>query len=269
MPALKKGSFNQDTGFTKQYTFSDVVINGEQLPVTFKHQLQGGESKYQYSLEPDSPDQVISFSAKATTISRTETDIKSLSGAGFDFLQPGRELTPAELTMFSNKYGKRYTKGVVLGGGYNKTVQLIYEKTADELKKEWMHSDPVGYSQHSSIVMSKDAPAKAMAFDLAVGICRAFDYENGEFWVKLLRRGDWRMKKNGLQKTVDYYDTGILNKADTKDYMNKPDDILPKGKFGVVNEFYHSTTVKPAKYNEIYNTEISNLQWDMPESLNV
>ena len=77
------------------------------------------------------------------------------------------------------------------------------------------------------------------------------------------------MKKNGLQKTVDYYDTGILNKADTKDYMNKPDDILPKGKFGVVNEFYHSTTVKPAKYNEIYNTEISNLQWDMPESLNV
>ncbi len=37
--------------------------------------------------------------------------------------------------MFSNKYGKRYTKGAVLGGGYNKTVQLIYEKTADELKK--------------------------------------------------------------------------------------------------------------------------------------
>lgn len=269
MPTLKKGSFNQDTGFTKQYTFSDVVINGEQLPVTFKHQLQGVESKYKYSLEPDSPDQVISFSAKATTISRTETDIKNLSGAGFDFLQPGRELTPAELTMFSNKYGKRYTKGAVLGGGYNKTVQLIYEKTADELKKEWMHSDPVGYSQHSSIVMSKDAPAKAMAFDLAVGICRAFDYENGEFWVKLLRRGDWRMKKNGFLDAVNYYNTGKLSEDRTKDFMNKLDDILPKGVFGVVNEFCHSTTVKPARHNEIYNTEISNLQWDMPKPINV
>ena len=75
MPTLKKGSFNQYTGFTKQYTFSDVVINGEQLPVTFKHQLQGVESKYKYSLEPDSPDQVISFSAKATTISRTAAQV--------------------------------------------------------------------------------------------------------------------------------------------------------------------------------------------------
>lgn len=132
-----------------------------------------------------------------------------------------------------------------------------------------MHSDPVGYSQHSSIVMSKDAPAKAMAFDLAVGICRAFDYENSEFWVKLLRRGDWRMKKNGLPSTVDYYNTGILNNLYTKQFMNRPDDILPKGMFGVVNEYCHSTIVKPARHNEIYNTEISNLQWDMPEPLNV
>jgi hypothetical protein len=117
--------------------------------------------------------------------------------------------------------------------------------------------------------MSKDAPAKAMAFDLAVGICRAFDYENGEFWVKLLRRGDWRMKKNGFLDAVNYYNTGKLSEDRTKDFMNKLDDILPKGVFGVVNEFCHSTTVKPARHNEIYNTEISNLQWDMPKPINV
>ncbi|TKU64320.1 DUF3274 domain-containing protein, partial [Citrobacter sp. wls715] len=190
-------------------------------------------------------------------------------GAGFDYLQPGQELTPAELAMFAKKYAKPYTKGVVLGGGYNKSVKLIYEKTPDELEKEWMKSEQVGYSQHSSIVMSKDAPAKAMAFDLAVGICGAFDYENGEFWVKLLRRGDWRMKLNGFQETVDYYNTGKLNKDHTKDFMNRPDDILPKGQFGVVNEYCHSTTVKPARHNEIYNTETPNLQWDMPKPLNV
>jgi hypothetical protein len=102
-----------------------------------------------------------------------------------------------------------------------------------------------------------------------VGICRAFDHENGEFWVKLLRRGDWRMKLNGFQEAVDYYSTGKLNKDHSKDFMNRPNDILPKGQFGVVNEYYHSTTVKPARHNEIYNTETSNLQWDMPDPLNV
>lgn len=269
MPALKKDCFDQDTLATRQYTFADVVVNGEQLPVTFRHQLQGAGSQYKYSIVPGSPDQDISFSAKATVIARTETDFRNLSGAGFDYLQPGQELTPAELAMFAKKYSKPYTKGVVLGGGYNKTVQLIYEKTPDELQKEWLQSKQVGYSQHSSIVMSKDAPAKAMPFDLAVGICRAFDQENGEFWVKLLRRGDWRMKLNGLPRTVDYYNTGKLSKDRTKDFMNRPDDILPKGQFGVVNEYYHSTTVKPARHNEIYNTETPNLQWDMPDPLNV
>lgn len=269
MPALKKDCFDQDTLATRQYTFADVVVNGEQLPVTFRHQLQGAGSQYKYSIAPGSPDQDISFSAKATVTARTETDFKNLSGAGFDYLQPGQELTPAELAMFAKKYAKPYTKGVVLGGGYNKTVQLIYEKTPDELQREWLQSEQVGYSQHSSIVMSKDAPAKAMAFDLAVGICGAFDYENGEFWVKLLRRGDWRMKLNGFQEAVDYYSTGKLNKDHSKDFMNRPNDILPKGQFGVVNEYYHSTTVKPARHNEIYNTETSNLQWDMPDPLNV
>jgi hypothetical protein len=269
MPALKDKSFNQDTGFTKQYTYSDVIINGEQLPITFRHQLQGAGNGYKYPVALDSPDQIISFSAKANAIARKETDIKNLSGNGFDNLQPGHELTLAELKVFSKKYGRPYTKGVVMGGKYNTTVQLIYEKTPDELEKEWMKTDPVGYSQHSSIVMSKDAPAKAMAFDLAVGICRAFDHRYGEFWKELLLRGDWRMKRNGLPRTVDYYNSGVLSELYTKPFMNRPNDILPKGEFGVVNEFCHPTTVKPARQNEISNTEMSNLQWDMPKPLNV
>ena len=77
------------------------------------------------------------------------------------------------------------------------------------------------------------------------------------------------MKKNGFSDTVEYYKSGVLNNRKTKIYMNKPDEILPKGEFGVVNEYCHSTIVKPARHNEIYNTEISNLQWDMPGSLNV
>ena len=77
------------------------------------------------------------------------------------------------------------------------------------------------------------------------------------------------MKRNGLQEAVEYYKLGELNDRKTKIYMNKPDDILPTGTFGVVNEYCHSTTVKPARHNEIYNTETPNLQWDMPKILNV
>ncbi|WP_370609091.1 hypothetical protein NMD12_22650 [Citrobacter portucalensis] len=77
------------------------------------------------------------------------------------------------------------------------------------------------------------------------------------------------MKRNGFSDAVNYYNSGVLNKADTKEHMNRPDDILPTGEFGVVNEYYHSTTVKPARHNEIYNSETPNLQWDMPKPLNV
>ena len=77
------------------------------------------------------------------------------------------------------------------------------------------------------------------------------------------------MKLNGFQDAVNYYSSGVLSDLDTKPYMNRPNDILPKGEFGVVNEFCHSTTVKPARHNEIYNTETPNLQWDMPKILNV
>jgi hypothetical protein len=108
-----------------------------------------------------------------------------------------------------------------------------------------------------------------MAFDLAVGICQAFDHRYGEFWKELLLRGDWRMKRNGFQDTLNYYNTGVLSELYTKPFMNRPNDVLPKGEFGVVNEFCHPTTVKPARQNEISNTEMSNLQWDMPKPLNV
>ena len=77
------------------------------------------------------------------------------------------------------------------------------------------------------------------------------------------------MKRNGFSDAVNYYNAGVLNDLYTKPFMNRPDDILPKGQFGVVNEYCHSTTVKPARHNEIYNAETLNLQWDMPKPLNV
>ncbi|WP_448886804.1 effector protein Tle3 domain-containing protein [Enterobacter hormaechei] len=144
-------------------------------------------------------------------------------------------------------------------------VTLTWKKTPEELQAEWQKIDPVGYSQHSSIVMSEFVPSHAMAFDLAIGQCKSFDYQAGKFWEGLLHRADWRDPQNGNQFAKDYYKTGRLNEQFTKNYMNKPDEVLPTGEFGVKNQFNISTTVKPSRDLAIGNQEIANLQWAMPK----
>ncbi|WP_312984704.1 DUF3274 domain-containing protein [Atlantibacter sp.] len=268
MPEPKKGFFVQDSLQTKQYTFSDVVINGEQLPEPFTHVLQGVDNvgnKYYSDIEKGSPDEFISYSAKANALKRTEIDTRSLRWCGFGQLPAGYVLSESELKVFSREYKRNYISGFVLGKNNSDSVQLVHEKTPEELEKEWMQSDPVGYSQHSSIVASIDAPAKAMAFDLAIGRCKAFEYKEGQFWIDLLCRADWRIERNGFDDARAYYQTGKLNVKKTKELMNFPGNALPKGDFGVVNEYYNSTKVKPAQRNETHNEEVAHLQWAMPE----
>ncbi|CAM3948552.1 DUF3274 domain-containing protein [Rahnella bruchi] len=127
-----------------------------------------------------------------------------------------------------------------------------------------METDPVAYSQHSSIVMSEPTPSHAMAFDLAIGQCESFDFQDGKFWEALLHRADWRDPQNGNKFAKGYYLTGKLDETQTKWFMNKPEEVLPKD---VVNQFFNSTTVKQARYPEIHNQEVDNLQWDMPKPL--
>jgi len=46
--------------------------------------------------------------------------------------------------------------------------------------------------------------------------------------------------------------------------MNKPDSVLPTGEYGVVNQFMNAARVIPARYPEVHNREVANLQWPMP-----
>ena len=85
--------------------------------------------------------------------------------------------------------------------------------------------------------MSEFAPSHAMAFDLAIGQCKAFDYQQGKFWEGLLHRADWRDPLNGFRDARDYYRTGKLSEPRTKFFMNRPNDILPTGEFGIVNDY--------------------------------
>jgi len=115
--------------------------------------------------------------------------------------------------------------------------------------------------------MSEFAPSHAMAFDLAIGQCKAFDYKAGKFWEGLLHRADWRDPLNGFKPTVEYYRTGKLQEPQTKFHMNKPNAVLPTGEYGVVNQFNNATTVVPSRDLAAGNKEVPNLQWDMPEPL--
>ncbi|WP_310608897.1 T6SS effector phospholipase Tle3 domain-containing protein [Buttiauxella brennerae] len=279
LPPFGKGDFDPRGISNASYTFHDVMVNAEELPEPFKFKLQGQDNHpdddpktadvpYKSHVDPDSPDHAISYSAKAGIISRTITKTYSVSSRSSYSWTPGHVLTKEELLMQSYERDVTVIKGVVTGSKEFRNLQITWLKSREELEKEWQKTDPVGYSQHSSIVMSEFAPSHAMAFDLAIGQCKAFDYQQGKFWEALLHRADWRDPLNPNPAAKKYYQAGQLPPDDTKFYMNNPDSVLPKGEFGVSNLFYNSTKVKPAHYPEIHDEEVVNLQWDMPKPLN-
>lgn len=287
MPIKQVGDFKTTPVMNASYNYQDVIVNGEELPETFTFKLMGEDNHpdddpktcdtpYEGDINPESPDQNISYSAKAGVISRTNKANYPVGQYEYRELAPGSVLNNEQLTTESAWLKREVIYGVITGSREYKGKQLTWLKTREELEKEWMATDPVAYSQHSSIVMSEFSPSHAMAFDLAIGQCKAFDYQEGKFWEDLLHRADWRDPKNGDDLTAQYYLTGRLNLRTTKDFMNKPDDILPSGNFGVVNNYGPRQQQKIRTRREIalgiphdINADmISIAQWDMPKSLN-
>ncbi|HDX8998788.1 T6SS effector phospholipase Tle3 domain-containing protein [Klebsiella michiganensis] len=280
MPSPGKGDFTYGVTTNASYTASDVIINGEELPDPFIFKLQGEDNHpdddpktcdipYESYIDPASPDAYISYSAKAYAISRTEMVVFPMHKDYYPGMKPGHSLTPDEIKQLSDEKGYTVVQGNVRGMGDFRNLMLVRVRSREDLEKEWQRSDPVGYSQHSSIVMSEFAPAQAMAFDLAIGQCKAFDYKAGEFWEALLHRADWRDVHNGNPQAREYYRTGRLDTALTKDFMNKPDEVVPSLKeCGVVNKYMNATTIIPSQgYLAKDYKEIPNTQWDRPDTL--
>lgn len=277
LPSARTGDADYSSIMNASYTAHDVVVNGEELPQTFIFTLQGAgnhkdddpktsDKPYTAYIDPDSPDAYISYSAKACAIKRTQSATYGVSRYQSLSWRPGHVLTPYELKMESHERGVKVINGVVGGSKDFQTVTLTWLRPREELEQEWAKSDPVSYSQHSSIVMSEYAPSHAMAFDLAIGQCRSFDFKAGKFWEDLLHRADWRDPLNKNQQATEYYRSGKLPVISTKFFMNKPDDVLPTGNFGVSNEYQNATTVKPSRDLSAGNQVIKNLQWDMPKA---
>lgn len=276
MAPARKGDFSTTPVMNAGYSYSDVVINGEELPEPFIFKLQGQDNHpdndpktsdipYTAYIDPGSPDAYISYSAKACAIKRTKSATYTVNSYQSIGWRPGHVLSPSELKVESTERKREVIHGEVSGSRDFQLVTLTWLKTPEELQAEWQKIDPVGYSQHSSIVMSEFVPSHAMAFDLAIGQCKSFDYQAGKFWEGLLHCADWRDPQNGYPAAKEYYRTGKLDEQRTKWFMNKPDEILPKGEFGIENQFNNSTTVKPSRNLATGNQEVANLQWDMPK----
>lgn len=283
LPPRKEGDAKYAFLTNTRYKARDVVVNGEELPEPFIFKLQGednhpdndpktSDKPYTYYIDPDSPDAYISYSAKASTIKRTDSAMYMLDNYQRLRWKPGHVLTSDELKMASVDRKHTVIHGEVRGSKEYPVLSITWLKTREELEKEWQKTDPISYSQHSSIVMSEFAPSHAMAFDLAIGQCKSFDYKAGKFWESLLHRADWRDPLNDLPAATEYFRSGNISDVATKNYMNKPDEVLPRGEFGVVNDYAgkRPQTRRPKDIDMgIVRTkdfqEIKFLQWEMPK----
>ncbi|WP_316005380.1 hypothetical protein, partial [Listeria monocytogenes] len=117
------------------------------------------DTPYRTYINPDSPDAYISYSAKAYAINRTEMVVLPLGKYEYPDMKPGHSLTPDEIKQLSRAKGYPVVQGNVTGLGDFRNLMLVRVRSREELEKEWRQSDPVGYSQHSSIVMSEFAPS--------------------------------------------------------------------------------------------------------------
>ncbi|WP_159339338.1 effector protein Tle3 domain-containing protein [Leclercia adecarboxylata] len=283
LPPRKEGDAEYAFLTNSSYNFRDVIINGEELPEPFIFKLQGqdnhpdndpktSDKPYTYYIDPESPDAYISYSAKASAIKRTDSAMYMLNSYQRVSWKPGHVLTRDELEIESIARKHTVIEGKVTGSKEYPVLSITWLKTREELEAEWQKIDPVSYSQHSSIVMSEFAPSHAMAFDLAIGQCKAFDYKAGKFWEELLHRADWRDPMNGFPAAKEYYRSGRLPDVSTKNVMNKPDEVLPKGNYGVDNDYAgirpnvrNPKNIDMGFFKAEDFQERKLLQWEMPK----
>ncbi|UYM55928.1 DUF3274 domain-containing protein [Leclercia adecarboxylata] len=283
LPPRKEGDAEYAFLTNSSYNFRDVIINGEELPEPFIFKLQGqdnhpdndpktSDKPYTYYIDPESPDAYISYSAKASAIKRTDSAMYMLNSYQRVSWKPGHVLTRDELEIESIARKHTVIEGKVTGSKEYPVLSITWLKTREELEAEWQKTDPVGYSQHSSIVMSEFAPSQAMAFDLAIGQCKSFDFKAGKFWEELLHRADWRDPLNGFPAAKEYYRSGRLPAGTTKNFMNKPDNVLPQGDYGVKNDYAgirprsrHPKDIDMGIVRLEDFKEMKLLQWEMPK----
>ena len=166
--------------------------------------------------------------------------------------------------------GIEYASYVV---GKEDKIFVMYRKPQQEVETEVgkkVDEEEDTSSHHSGITNSLQAPAKIMAYDLAIGAI-----ENISATQQTLLNGwrvlaDWRHPENTDPETFQYVHKGILPK-EIKSAMNYPYKFMPEGEKLVVNNFYHSKPNKKDKHieEELEKPKYQKLtkppQWMLPD----
>lgn len=252
------------------YSYSDVTVNGAQLPEPFDFKLmaQGGDN-YKAKLSGNDPE----IAKAAMKAERFITEKLGIPNSTAFYSRHGNNspLNEKQLSAITEQLKKEGKDWELVDGriaGNPDSYQYIsYRRrmTEDELNKAVQMS--IAYSQHSSIVASLDVSRKSTAYDLAIGQNNAF--EDKDFWAGLLMQADWRRPGNPDEDAKRYYYDGFLAKR-IKELMNKPEageKPMPTGEFGVVNDYGPRQRVQSGTKRDIENQVVNVMQWDMPKPL--
>ena len=166
--------------------------------------------------------------------------------------------------------GIEYASYVV---GKEDKIFVMYRKPQQEVETEVgkkVDEEEDTSSHHSGITNSLQAPAKIMAYDLAIGAIENISATQQTLLNSWRVLADWRHPENTDPETFQYVHKGILPK-DLKKAMNYPNKHMPKGEKLVVNNFYHSKPNKKDKQieEELKKPKYQNLteppQWVFPD----
>lgn len=261
-----------------KYDFEGITVNAPILPVPFRFIGHGENNPEPYHTKLDKIDIEIAKAAMANEVFIPLTAPLPQEPV-FNSLDSGDYITGTQLMRIQEHYPEhKLVSGIaaIMIPGASKPTHVVLQRRMTDAELTEAVTDKrnnITFNQHSGIVANPDVPRKAMAYDLAIGQCVAFEHK--DFWDNLLLRADWRRPGNPDSDTCKYYAEGIFPKG-IKDQMNKPEageKPMPTGKYGVLNDYDAIRTVKypfrvpyGAKNIDISQTQFTTeLQWPMPD----
>ena len=159
---------------------------------------------------------------------------------------------------------KQENKILVIYRNPQKQIESEIGKEVDDEKDTSSH--------HSGITNSLEAPAKIMAYDLAIGVVENISATDQKLLNNWRVLADWRHPENTDPETFQYAHKGILPDK-LKKAMNYPSKHMPKDDGMVVNDYYHDALTNEgtqwAKEVEMAQEKYKKLteppQWVLPD----
>lgn len=150
----------------------------------------------------------------------------------------------AQLRMKARRQGLADAGGAVSGESPDAALDADYQRWRDgEIRTMLKECVDASATDHSSILTNPRHAELALAYDVAIGVCRLTEQD----WRELRVEADWRYCARGLDPThphysfSDYFVTGYMKKMPLHEWVSSGEARRPEG---VVEERF----VKPSSF---------------------